>query len=507
MIAPSNNDNDCELQEFFKVIWLDDQVGKNEEALELQSKLQSSLFHCSVLIAFEDAKECEEYLRQYDDDEKIVWIVSRNLGQTCIPNVHDLLAISVIYVYRFDKKVHEVWARQYKKILAVTYDVTELFPKLSLHGRMQDRLLCSFSDFTADEQSSTKLNVEFMYSQLIVDILMQITPLSTDQKQFIEMCKNEYRNDKCALSRIDEFVLKYEPKYASWWYTCDSFVYRLLNKAFRLKDIDMLFLFRFFIRDLYEQLQELSYSGEPENVLRVYRGQSLKPDEFERLNSSIGGFISLNSFISTSRHRTLAEVYAGPTGVLFEIECHSLHLSSKEATKRPFGDISSMSSFGDTEAEVLFMPGSVFRLDDIKSDNSNISVIKLILIANDATNYPLKQLHQYMQNHLLHEENNWAKLIGLGTLLKEMGKRDKAGQYYRKLLDFSSEKENVTDYVRHAMDMHDNEEPNDEQLNCFLKELVKFRQNFPENDRNIINCQQYAIGIRALSNFSSSGTR
>ena len=366
--------------------------------------------------------------------------------------------------------------------------MNELFPKLSLHGRTNDKLLFSFSSCKTDEQSTTILNAEFMYSQLIVNILTQIEPMSSDQTQFVELCKNEYRHDNYELRRIDSFILQYKPMDALLWYTRDSFVYRLLNKAFRLKNIDLLFLFRFFIRDLYHQLQELSSSYEQNDILRVYRGQSLKPDEFKRLKSYVGGFISLNGFTSTSRRRSLAELYAGQNGVLFDIECHPCHLTSSKTAKTPYGDISSVSEYGISEAEVLFIPGSIFRIDQIENNDSSISIFKLILIADDDINYPLQQLHRHIQERLLDEESNGAKLIRLGTLLQDMGMRDKAGQYYRKLLEINDDKEDVTDYVRYAMEMYDNEKPNDETLDCFLKELEKLRQTSHENHQTIINC-------------------
>jgi hypothetical protein len=51
---------------------------------------------------------------------------------------------------------------------------------------------------------------------------------------------------------IDEFEMDYSSENALWWYSRDSFLYGMLNKALRTQDIDTLFLFRFFIRDIYE---------------------------------------------------------------------------------------------------------------------------------------------------------------------------------------------------------------------------------------------------------------
>ncbi|CAM4852394.1 unnamed protein product, partial [Rotaria magnacalcarata] len=83
---------------------------------------------------------------------------------------------------------------------------------------------------------------------------------------------------------------------AVWWYTRDSFVYRLLNKALRVQNIDLLFLFRFFIRDIEVQLKQYQCSS----LVRVYRGQLMSTDELDQLKMSLGEYISVNSFFSLS---------------------------------------------------------------------------------------------------------------------------------------------------------------------------------------------------------------
>ena len=356
--------------------------------------------------------------------------------------------------------------------------MTELVSRFSLHQRMKDTLEFSFSSAMGDEQSSTILNAEFMYSQLIVDVLIGIKPISSDQVEFIQMCKDAYRNNDPGLRRIDEFIRDYQPTSAVMWYKEDSFVYRLLNKAFRLKNIDALFLFRFFIRDLFEYSQELPCAHEQEGVLHVYRGQALKTDELDHLKTCVGGYISLNSFISTSRNCEVAKIFGVECGILFDIECHSPQLDSEKGTKRSCRDLSSTGHY-DAEEEVLFMPGSVFRIDEINSSDSRWTIIKLVFIEDHSFDYPLKQLHQHIGHNSYSERENWSKLLRLGMLLKDMGAPDKGGRYFKKLLNNADKEEDISEYVRCALTLHDGEVPTEETLACFLKELEKCRQTCP----------------------------
>ena len=121
MMTASNYKNECESPKVFRFVWLDDQVNKSAENLELQEKLSTLVPQCSSLIVFDNASECEQYLLQYKEDQDIILIVSGSLGQTFLPNIHHLSAISMIYVYCFDKEMHDLLAQQYKKVKYIHY--------------------------------------------------------------------------------------------------------------------------------------------------------------------------------------------------------------------------------------------------------------------------------------------------------------------------------------------------------------------------------------------------
>ncbi len=123
----------------------------------------------------------------------------------------------------------------------------------------------------------------------------------------VDKCRLDYVNNKIEEKKINDFANDYTPKSAVAWYTRDSFLYRLLNEALRTENIDDIFKYRFFIADLYQQLNELhtdciqKRSVYNENViLTVYRGQSMYAMELKKIQDNIGGFISINTFFSTT---------------------------------------------------------------------------------------------------------------------------------------------------------------------------------------------------------------
>ena len=53
---------------------------------------------------------------------------------------------------------------------------------------------------------------------------------------------------------VDEFEEQSEKDRAIEWYSKESFIYKLINKAFRSEDLSSFFLFRLFIGDLSDSI-------------------------------------------------------------------------------------------------------------------------------------------------------------------------------------------------------------------------------------------------------------
>ena len=76
-----------------------------------------------------------------------------------------------------------------------------------------------------------------------------------------------------------------------------------------------MFLFRFFVQDLYEQFKKefqifKSTHLEDHPILKSYCGQSMHIDEIEQFK--IGDYIINNSFFSTSLNRHLGVIFVNP---------------------------------------------------------------------------------------------------------------------------------------------------------------------------------------------------
>ena len=188
----------------------------------------------------------------------------------------------------------------------------------------------------------------------------------------------------------------------------------------------MIILYRTFISDIYRQLQY----HQCKVPIRVYRSQLISSEEIKNLQQYIGQFVSMNSFLSTSSERPIALFYMGDQNqvidlerVLFEIDADPM-----VTTAKPFADISLYSCF-TSESEVLFMSGSIFRLNDVSKGEDQIWRIQMTLCSDDE--HDLKQVLTDMKNQNGMGETNFHTL---GKLLCKIEELTLAEKYYTQSL-------------------------------------------------------------------------
>ncbi|CAF1099350.1 unnamed protein product [Adineta steineri] len=413
--------------EIFSLIWLDANVDV-KDTRDTEVKLRSIINHIKK---FQDIKQCQQYIEQTSQKDRLILIVNGRLGQEIVPYIHQLRQVISIYVYCMDRTSNQQWAFKFTKIKPVVVDLDELVTQITTHHKIQKKVEepLSINIFTTNVgagKSTIRVNGQFVFSQILVDCLLRLESNEIDKNELINLCKNEYEGNYIELNNLREFEEDYSPNKVVWWYTKETFFYKTLNAALRAQNIHMIFLFRAFIYDIYRQLQE-SQSKHP---VQVYRSQLMSSDELDGLKNNIGQFISINSMFSTSKERTTAVFYLGEITtqidserVLFEIDA-----DPKMITTKPFADISALSYFPH-ESEVLFMIGSIFRLNDIYCNDDQIWIIKMTLCNDDE--HDLKQVLMYMKQQIESEETN---LRTLGKLLWKMGKLDLAEKYFNRLL-------------------------------------------------------------------------
>lgn len=424
-------------QNNFIIVWLyTNKMGTNEEYMndilmtDYQIRLDTLIDDIKI---FHNFKECFYYL-SIVSTKKILCIISGSSGKTLVPLILEHEHIQFIYIYYIHAKNHIQWNKNHRKVRGIFNNKNNLIDALlqdlvavSLPGNVSPSM--SIFSISNKEKSIKDLNKEqakFIWFQLLLQVLIRLPSRKIAKTDMINECKSRYNDDQSELKKIDEFDKSYESSDAIEWYTRDSFLYRLLNQAFRLQDIDIIFKFRFIIKDMYNQLYHLhkNVMSTTDEKLYVYRGQGIFRDEFENLKNNIGGFISINSFFSTTTSSTTALEFAGDgsgrpliESVLFEIEIDTTMVV------QPFANIKKQ-SYLDHENEILFSMGNVFQIDSIDDLTENIWVVKLIL---STENEQINQLMQYFKKDI----ETTTDLFTFGVFLFKMGDFLRAEKYFQ----------------------------------------------------------------------------
>ena len=294
----------------------------------------------------------------------------------------------------------------------------------------------SISILSSNTENLQARNAIFMWFQLFIEVILHMHHKLSDRKELIDLCKTFYMNNNKQMKIIADFEKDYVPEKAIWWYTRDSCFYRMMNKALRIQDFDVLFSFRFFITDIAKQIQReyenfIRTNGN-RNIIQVYRGQLISMKELELMQNNIGEFLSMNSFLSTSRNRLTAIDFArisrkrdNMRPIVFEIK-----INPKLRTKA-FADVNK-SSFYEDEDEVLIMLGALFRIEKIYEDNEDRLWIAEVSLASE-DDFHLKEIFSHMKGKIGDDTN----LDSLGKLLLRMDENEKARKCYKRMLDES----------------------------------------------------------------------
>jgi tetratricopeptide (TPR) repeat protein len=273
-----------------------------------------------------------------------------------------------------------------------------------------------------------------MWFQLYIEVLIRMHHKLSDRKELLDLCKNTCKGNNYQLDILNEFEKTYKCENAIWWYTRESCLYRILNKALRFQDYDTLFAFRFFITDIAKQLKNEyeKYIRKTNNreCIHVYRGQFIGNNELELMKKNIGQYLSMNSFFSTSLNRSIALDFINSLPIiddrqqkiLFQIE-----IDPKLQTK-PFVNVTQM-SFYKNEDEILIMLGAFFHIKKVFQDKINNMWIAYLSLADD-NDYRLKDTFAHMKQKIGEETN----LASLGKILFEMGEYDQVEKCYQHMM-------------------------------------------------------------------------
>ncbi|CAF1613367.1 unnamed protein product, partial [Didymodactylos carnosus] len=266
------------------------------------------LYECQT---FTDIDECIIYVKS---QTKQLFLIISNMSDKVILQLQKLSQIKFIYLY--DCKLE----KNTKNIRGNISDLNELKKLLIEDIKQYSQELLYITSITVFNATKTKVKnknqVHFIWFQFIINMLLSLTPKDgAEEEMILEYC---FQSDKSELSKDTDIE----------WYINNSSIYHLMNQAFQTDNIEFLFKIQYFIINLHNDINKHYHPlSTYQNRLLLYRGQLMIANDLQNLEENIGGFISINSFLYTTRSLNTARQYAGNgsdqsnlKSVLFEIE-------------------------------------------------------------------------------------------------------------------------------------------------------------------------------------------
>jgi tetratricopeptide (TPR) repeat protein len=415
--------------EDFTVIWLDAGIDTSSDCADTKQHLQSII---NYLKTFTNAVLCVDYIKAVKE-EKVFLIVSGAYGEHIVPQIENLPQIHVIYVFCQDEKRHERWVSNHPIVHGLFTGKQELYKKLIEDVQSADASLLSIMVLSPDSKENqvtdlSKQSAKYLWSQMLIETLLRFPSSKKAKNDMLKECRQQYYDNKSQLAIIQEFDDNYLAENAIWWYTRECFLYKVVNKALRTDNIDVIFNFRFFIKDLYNQLSEMHamFIKSSPTIIHIYRGQYMSMKELKKIEENINGHISMNTFLSasTTMETALAFVTKNPRCTDLVVVLFQIEMDSTIATK-PFASIKSKSFFQE-ENEILLAMGSTFSINKVEQDEQGIWNVTLVWVNKEDV-----ELLTYMKKSLSQSTN----LETLGSILIDMGELVKAERYFKLLLE------------------------------------------------------------------------
>jgi tetratricopeptide (TPR) repeat protein len=290
----------------------------------------------------------------------------------------------------------------------------------------------SFCDLTQE-------SLKFLLFQSLVEVLVRMPYTPNAFEHMWNLCLTDCTVHRTDREKIKKIAEEYEQKKAIYCYTQSSCLFRLINRAFRLEDVERIFRFGCYLADLYEQLELLhkeQRSNGSHNTKTFYRGKRFSTDVLQQFQDNVGHLIAMNGLFSTTVDYDTSTMFAGIGAhqddyqrVIFEIniDCTKTHLI------RPHANIKECSANPD-ENEVLFFMGFVWKIESMEKWTPN----HWYIVLKSCADYD-HELIAYIE-----ESRRECTYLTLGNILRELGDYANANNFYERMLD----NKNLTDEIR-----------------------------------------------------------
>ena len=424
---------DAPIVQNFHLVWLHGNIDDmNDQHFRSIMQLRELI---NTINIFTDIDRCIDFIT--DNNEAAFVIISGITSQMLISIMEDIVQVSSVYIFCETMSQSEKCLNECPNVSSVYTDVTRLCEALKQateHYNDKTSFISFAKTAEAGNESTNTLQCSFMYTLMLKDILLTIDFDDGHFKEFLVYCRKVLAGNSRELQKVDRLEKEYDCTQAIWWYTYESFLYSMVNKALRTMEADLIVTTGFFVRDLHNQITKLhveQYSGQNHSQpFVVYRGQSLSRGDFDELVKNQGGLLAFNNFLSTSLHRDVSLRFlrrsigkSNQVGVLFVLKI------DPSLPGIMFANIRGVSCHSGEE-EILFSMHTVFRVEQVHQIEPDSCLWEVNLTLTKENDPELHALGKSITN----ERGASTGWYGLASLLLNLAQFDKAEQIFQTIL-------------------------------------------------------------------------
>ncbi|CAF1625311.1 unnamed protein product, partial [Adineta ricciae] len=348
------------------------------------------IFHC--------IDQCIDFVSDVSEEQICLALCAHNV-ESLLPLIHDIPQIQSIFIKSENGSNEGLKMNRWTKFKGSFTDIADFCNQFKTNLRKSEHDFASVNfaySLTNDHQRI--LDASFMYSQLLKDILLSKEYDDGAKKDFINYLRQQDANQPSRLKDLDVYERNEPPLSSIWWYTKAVLFYDRVNKALRTQDTDTIVHMGVYIQELHREIGKLHKEQQFGRKLRVYRGQLMRVDDFEKLQKNKSGLLSFNNFLSTSKNNEVLLPYADSSYLPDDSVGISFHIEIDPAISSiPFADIHNLSQHKDEE-EILFSMHTIFHIDEIIQKSAKSWQVNLTL--TDDNDPVLKQVTDYMREQI-----------------------------------------------------------------------------------------------------------
>lgn len=422
-----------------------------------QNLLRSNV---NFIQTFDDFQSLKNFLPKLTFEKTILII-----NESFVQSIEDYSSFNSVYI--LSKKSIQL---EYPNIRGNYPDLKTISERIKNEFSIENDLILIESISASETDRSL-----FVYSQLLKETMLTKDNEGNLQKDFLDYCRLQYENNSVELKLIDQFEEDFTPMKSIWWFTRDCFVRKMIQRALRTQEVDILFKMRLIIQTINKQIKEKEFQR------TVYRTMQLDLEQVKKIKDNDNGFLSFGTFLDCSLEKSTSMKYSeDKVTIQFMIQTN-------------FGIEIEQIRHPNSTSEVLLPFDNIYQINGIEELNEHCAIIELIHIDQQDEKY------QQLTNEMRSDIEGPVVIIQLGKLLLINDRYLHADYLARLLFDDQSFKDNPTllaslAAVHHLLGSQDNKQNNHRAARLQFEQSLKIFLSFVPEDNQILSATYNNIG-------------